>query len=120
MSESAIWSDYIIVVHKRKGETIVNPPYSIALDVLVSTKGGKLIINPIYRVLSRSKDGVQLQRRRADQKWEFECLAMMKAMPLDLFIPTSIMNDVKQHRVTQEMEPLLRRGVVLAVPTNFI
>jgi len=120
MSGLPIWSDYTIIVHKRENETLVNSSFTLALELLASMRKGKLVINPIYRVLSRSKDGVHLWRRREHDKWELECLAMLKAMPLDIFIPFNIVEDIKQNRVSEEMEPLLKRGVILEVPTNFI
>ncbi len=120
MSDSAIWSDYTIVVHKRGNETLVNSSFTISLDSLASTRKGKLVINPIYRVFSRSKNGVHLRRRRENDKWEFECLGMLKAMPLEIFIPSNILTDIEHNRVSEEMDPLLRRGIIVNVPMNFI
>lgn len=120
MSDSAIWSDYTIVVHKRENETLLNSSFIIAREWLASTKKGKLVINPIYRVFSRSKDGIHFWRRRENDKWELECLGMLKAMPLDIFVPSNIMDDIKHNRVSEEIDPLLKRGVIVEVPTNFI
>ncbi len=120
MNDSPLWSDYTIVVQKREHEAPVNPSFTIALEWLASTKKGKLVINPIYRIFSRSKDGVHLWRRREHDKWELECVGMLKAMPLDIFIPSRILDDIKNRRISREMEPLLRRGVVLEVPNDFV
>lgn len=120
MSSSTIWPDYTIVIHRREDTTLLKTSFTIALDSLASTRKGKLVINPIYRVFSRSKDGVHFWRRREHDKWELECLGMLKAMPLDVVIPSNIMNDIKHNRVSEEMEPFLKRGVIVELPIDFI
>ncbi len=119
-------ADYIIIGRKaeaKRVEALSTPLYEVVdrmLEQLLTTVKGKLVINPIYRVVKTSKKGACLRRRRECVAWELECLSMLKAMPHEIFISSTILNDMQISRLSPPVISLLKRGVIIEVPQNFI
>ena len=70
--------------------------------------------------LDLSRCGGDIWRRREIDKWELECVSMLKAMPHQLLLRHDIVNDLKANRVSEGMVTLLRRGVILEIPEHFM
>lgn len=114
------WSDYTVLVFPGKDGTFSSQVCAIPVDMLASGKSGKLVLNPIYRIIRHTKDGYHIRRRREYDTWELECLLMLKAMPHHLFLENEVMKDMKANCISGKVVKLLRRGVIVEVPNNFI
>lgn len=112
--------DYSIVARKKPPEeTVDNLVLHLPVEFLAGSKNGKLIINPIYRIISRSGEGIHIWRKRENEKWELEALLMMKAMPLHILLQTHILEDARKNIISAEVLSLLQRGVLIEVPKFF-
>lgn len=120
MIASYRYSEYTIIATKSSQLQENQFISQISRNYLASGTKGKLIINPIYRSFSKSKDGIRYWRQRENDKWEFENLLMMKAMPLEIVLPWNVIRAVQENLISPEMDVLLRHGVILEVPINFI
>lgn len=112
--------EYTIIARKTSSEDVDQCTVFRLPSELLATEKGQLIINPIYKVISRSREGLHLWRKRENEKWELECLMMIKAMPLQILLPLHIMEDVRNRRISASMRRLLLRGIILEVPKYFV
>lgn len=113
-------SDFTIIAYKGGQRKINLSPIDGEIEFLASGRKHKMVINPIYRIITKSKEGILLRRRRQEENWELECMMMMKAMPLEIFLPAKIIHDIKNNECSEEMLPLLQRGVIIEVPSSFM
>lgn len=113
-------SDYCLIASKSSLPSENEYVFEVPTEFLASGRKGKLVINPIYRIVTDSPEGIHLCRRRENEKWELENLMMLKAIPYEVVLPRALIQDLHNNRYSKEMLPLLQRGVILEVPENFI
>lgn len=113
-------SDFTIIVYKDGYRKSNLQMIDGEMVFFFPDEKNKISINPMYRISSKSKQGVLLRRLRQEENWELECIMMMKVMPLEIFLPTNVLDDIHAKRFTAETRALLHRGVLLAVPETFI
>ena len=113
-------SDYTVLAYKCSQTMTDEIAFDIPIEFFVYRKRSKLVINPIYRIFSKSKKSIHVWRQRQNEKWELECLMMLKAMPLEIEISIIIMNNLRDNILSEEMIPLLNRGIILEVPENYM
>ncbi|MBI5215915.1 MAG: hypothetical protein HY960_09185 [Ignavibacteriae bacterium] len=120
MISSNKYSEYTIMGTKFSQPEEIQMKHQLPCDLLASGTNGKLIVNPVYRYLSKSKEGIHYWRRREHDKWELENLLMMKAMPLEIVLPWNIIRAVQENLISPEMDAYLKQGVIIEVPLNFV
>jgi SAM-dependent methyltransferase/uncharacterized protein YbaR (Trm112 family) len=81
---------------------------------------GRLMLNPLYRVVNESPNGDITMEFRYPSKWyEFENSDCARYMPRTAVVPKGILGALESGAWTGELEPLVRQCVVVGMPDRY-